>query len=558
MKLNLKKESIYHYRYLIAFLAIGLVYFFNMLIDIMDIDAAQYASIAREMWDTGNYLEVHQRGLDYLDKPPLLFWVSSLSIGLFGVSNFAYKFPVILIIILGIYSTYRFTLLYYDKKRAIYAALILATTQGMFLVTNDVRTDGILTAFVIFSVWQLSRFLRDLKIRYLFFGAIGVAAAMLSKGPIGIVLVAFALGGDLLLKRDWKAIFKWEWIFMLIIVALFLAPMTYGLYTQYDLHPEKEVYGLSGPSGVKFFYWTQSFGRITGDIYWKNDTSFFFFFHTILWDFQPWIFFLVPALFMRFKTLLLLKFRISENAEYMSFSVFVLGFLALSSSGFKLPHYIFPLFPFAAVFTADYIGSFTETKGYRRFARVQFGFSHLFFIVAFISFILFFTPSSFLLPFLMILLYGLFVYVFIKSKTISDKVILPTVTAIFAFGLMMGTYFYPNLLAYQAESIVGKEITKRQVPKDMFYSYRAHANCLDYYSDRIVQFIDAKEAAAMKKGTLVFTDREGMEKLTGSDDFGYKVDSVYNDYNVTGLSFDFLLKSTRESVVEKKYLLQKN
>jgi hypothetical protein len=113
---------------------------------------------------------------------------------------------------------------------------------------------------------------------------------------------------------------------MLIIVALILAPMTYGLYTQYDLHPEKEVYGLSGPSGVKFFYWTQSFGRITGDIYWKNDTSFFFFFHTILWDFQPWIFFLIPALFMRFKTLILSKFRIPEKAEFMSFSGFVLGF----------------------------------------------------------------------------------------------------------------------------------------------------------------------------------------------------------------------------------------
>jgi hypothetical protein len=181
----------------------------------------------------------------------------------------------------------------------------------------------------------------------------------------------------------------------------------------------------------------------------------------------------------------------------------------------------------------------------------------LFFIAAFLSFILFFEPSSFLLPFLMFLLYGLFVYVFVKSKTISDKVILPTVTAIVAFGLMMGSYFYPNVLAYQAESIVGKEITKRQVPIDMFYAYGAHANCLDYYSDRIVQFIDAKEAAAMKSGTLVFTDREGMEKLTSSEEYGYKIDSEYDDYNVTGLSFDFLLKNTREKVLEKKYLMIK-
>ena len=124
----------------------------------------------------------------------------------------------------------------------------------------------------------MSRFLKEQKLLYLVYGAIGVAAAMMSKGPIGIVLVGFALGGDFILKREWKSIFKWEWLLLLFIVVLFLLPMTYGLYTQYDLHPEKEVYGLVGPSGVKFFYWTQSFGRVTGESSWKNDAGFFFFF----------------------------------------------------------------------------------------------------------------------------------------------------------------------------------------------------------------------------------------------------------------------------------------
>jgi len=553
----LKKETLYHYRYLIAFSAIALVYFFNMLVDIMDIDAAQYASIAREMWETGGFLEVKQRGVDYLDKPPMLFWLSSLSLGLFGLSNFAYKLPAVLIIILGIYSTYRFTLMYYDRKKAIYAALILATTQAIFLITNDIRTDGILMGFVIFSVWQLSRFLKEQKLAYLLLGAIGVAAAMMSKGPLGIVLVAFALGGDFILRREWKLFFKWEWILFLAIVILFLLPMTYGLYTQYDLHPEKEVYGLVGPSGVKFFYWTQSFGRVTGESSWKNDAGFFFFFHTILWDFQPWIFFLIPALFLRFKKIILSKLKMDKKDEYMSFSVFILGFLALSTSGFKLPHYIFPLFPFAAIIVGDYIGSLIDSKGHRRFARIQFGFMHLFFLISFLSFVFFFEPASFLLPFLIFVLYFVFVYLFKYSKTLGDKIILPTVAAIFAFGMVTSSYFYPNLLSYQAESIVGKEITAQQIPKDMFYAYRAHANCLDFYSDRIVEFVDAPTAAGLKKGTLIFTDHIGMEELSSSDGSGYKIISTYDDYNVTGLSFEFLLKDRRNEHLEKKYLLEK-
>ena len=197
-------NKFYTYRYLLAFMAMGIVYFFNMFIDVMDVDASQYASISREMWERGDFLQVFHQGKDYLDKPPLLFWLSSTSLGLLGLSNFAYKLPAVLILILGIYSTYRFTLMWYDKKKAIYAALILASTQALFLITNDIRTDGMLTGFVIFSVWQLSRFIHENKFKYLIWGAIGVAAAMMTKGPIGIVLVAFAIGAIFYLKDNGK------------------------------------------------------------------------------------------------------------------------------------------------------------------------------------------------------------------------------------------------------------------------------------------------------------------------------------------------------------------
>src|ERR1017187_4759933 len=112
------KKWLFNYRYALCFVAIGIVYLFNMFIDVMDIDAAQYAAMSREMLESGNYLQVHASGLDYLDKPPLLFWLASLSLKLFGVTNFAYKLPAVLFIILGVYSTYRFALEWYDKQRA--------------------------------------------------------------------------------------------------------------------------------------------------------------------------------------------------------------------------------------------------------------------------------------------------------------------------------------------------------------------------------------------------------------------------------------------------------
>ena len=52
----------------------------------------------------------------------------------FGINDFAYRLPSFLVSILGLYSLYRFTLLFYSKKVAVYAALIAASSQAYFLM----------------------------------------------------------------------------------------------------------------------------------------------------------------------------------------------------------------------------------------------------------------------------------------------------------------------------------------------------------------------------------------------------------------------------------------
>ncbi|MGB3077840.1 MAG: glycosyltransferase family 39 protein, partial [Saprospiraceae bacterium] len=238
----------YKFRYHFFLGMIILIAAINLTIDIMEIDAAQYASISLEMSGSGSYLHVMQRGQDYLDKPPLLFWLSSLSISIFGNSNIGYKFPAVLMLIIALWATFSFARLWYDRRTGIIAVLILGTTQGYHLMTNDVRTDGLLTAFVILAVWLLSLYLKHGKWSDLLLGGFCTGAAMLAKGPIGIVIPAMAILGHLVLNKEWKKLFNPAWLLLLIPVVIVLAPMCYGLYTQFDLHPEKEVYGMKGPS----------------------------------------------------------------------------------------------------------------------------------------------------------------------------------------------------------------------------------------------------------------------------------------------------------------------
>ena len=519
----------------------------------MESDAIQYALISLEMSWTKSFLHVYEQGHDYLDKPPLLFWLSSLSFLTFGVSNFSYKLPSLLIAVLGIYSTYKFSSIYYSKEKSILAALILASSQALFLMTNDVKTDTNLMGLTMFSMWQMAQYLTQLKWKNLVLAAIGIAFSMMAKGPIALVIPAAAFGTEFLIKRQWKTLFKIEWIVLLIIVAIALLPMCYGLYTQFDLHPEKVAYGLQSPSGLKFFFWTQSFGRITGENYWQNDTGYTFFLQTILWDFQPWILFFIPALAKKIWRIISNKFRATTTEEYITVGGFVLVFIAFSLSRFKLPHYIFVLLPFASIITANYI---FELKGkwLTIFSKIHIGLLHVFWVLIVVLFFFVFSPNSWLLPSIAVLLLIVFLATlnYLKNHKTEQLIIATLITAI-SFNLMLSTHFYPNLLKYQAGSQVGKFVKENAIPNDMFY-HLAHPNqSTDFYAQRFTPSVSLNEIALLKKGSWVVTSSEGLNQLQNVD---YSVVKTFHSFQISRLNIDFLNKKTRKDAVKTVYVIE--
>lgn len=550
----------------LLWLGLGCVFVRGLFLDVMDVDASQYASISMEMWQGGSWLEVMHRHTDYLDKPPLLFWLSAASMGVFGFNNFAYKLPALVAAVAGVWATYRFAKIFYPEKTAQHAALILASSLGLMLMTNDVRTDILLLGTTACAVWQLAEYQRQTRWSNLFAAFFCIGLAMLAKGPIGLVVPAFATGSHLLLRRDWRGIFRWQWLAGLLVVALVLAPMCWGLWHQFDLHPEKPLRDRRTTSGLYFFFWEQSFGRVTGENVWHDDSTPLYFVHTYLWAFAPWSLLFVGALWARFREIFGQKLRLPVANEGYSIGAFVLTFVALSTSNYKLPHYIFVTLPWASVLLARWLGSqkFDESLT----AKKVWNLSQLIVILLvmwlwLVSITFFFVDGwsrVFGLVFSLVMVAIAFYWQpNLPKNGAAEWLVRPSVVAAIGFGFALNFWFYPHLLPYQSTSQVGRYLRENAIPADRVGFFKRHGHALDFYAGGITREMKTpaqiREAAAELGGFWLYTTQAGREELAaaGAD---FVVERAFPHFQVARLRGDFLNPATREKSLEMTYLLK--
>jgi 4-amino-4-deoxy-L-arabinose transferase-like glycosyltransferase len=541
------------------FVAIVIIYLIGFGIDVMDIDAAQYASMSREMLASGHFLQVYDFGKDYLDKPPFLFWISALSMKIFGINNFAYRLPSFLFSLVAIFSTYKFANLYYQKEIALLSAIVLASCQALFLINHDVRTDTILMGWVIFSSWQLAEWDKSKKLYHFILASIGIAGGLLTKGPIALFVPIFAFGSQFVLHRNFKMFFRWEYIVGLLIIAILLIPMCIGLYQQFDLHPEKTVINKMNVSGLHFYFWTQSFGRITGESDWNNGANIFFLLQNMLWSFLPWILFFLIAFFIEIKQLIRQKFLLSANQEWICMGGFLLTYLALGMSKYQLPHYIFVVFPFAAIITAKFLyGLLIEEKYGKRAKKLLFHIHFSIFTLLWISLLFLlsycFSDIALWIPCIAFLLFLLFIYFSFNKDKSRPRLLIICLYTITCINLFLNYSIYPSLLRYQMGSVVGRWIHDNDVPVNHVYLYQSNdIHSLDFYAQSIIGHKDSTDQ--FLSGDYIILDKNKVADLDQAKK-KYSIDLEGEDFHVTALSLQFLNPDTREQEV-KPYVIAK-
>jgi 4-amino-4-deoxy-L-arabinose transferase-like glycosyltransferase len=529
---------------------LGLVYIIGLFVPLLDNDSAHHANIALHMYLTGDCVSLVDEGHDYLDKPHLLFWLASATYHIFGVGSFAYKFPSFLFTIFGVYSTYRLGKSLYNNEVGRIAALVIASAFAFVLANNDVRMEAILTASIAFATWQLVEWVQGKHLINALGAALGLALAFSTKGLIGVFVPAVGVFCFILYRKDWKAFYHWQLLLILVGFFVFISPVLYCYYLQYDLHPEKVIRGKNGWSGVRFILWQQTFERYEGKSFGgAGRQDYFFFFHSFLWAFATWSAIAYVAVFNRVRNFT------SRKKEWLTTCTFLVMAVLITFAGFKLPHYINIIFPSIAVLTAAYlVESVNDKKLVHRLWVIQLVVCGLCLLAALVLNLWAFSIRSWFVAAGIILLLVTGYLLLRSSRAGFQKVIsLSVLTTCFIFYLL-NSNFYPQLLTYQGGNELAFETKGKVDPKQVYIWPFIYNPSFQFYSKELKK--DFNDSVLQQNHPVwILTDRNSLPDLKKK---GLPIlqQYIHGDYNIGTMKLPFINPSTRKETLDSLFLIR--
>ena len=457
-------------------------------------DPTLYAIIAKNMALSGNYIDLMFHGSDWLDKPHFPFWITVLSFKIFGINSFAYILPGFLFHLLGAFFTYRLAFkLYQNLDIARISALIYLSSLHLMMSSIDVRAEAYLLGEIMGACYFWYLYNERFSFKYLVLGAIFTALALMTKG----LFVLLTLGSGLVFVWAYTGelvnLIKIKWILALLLSLLFTAPEVYALYSQFDLHPEKLVFGHHHISGISWFFWGSQFGRFFANgpitVNHVQDFHYLFFVHTFLWAFLPWSIIFVMAIWYGLKNKSQNKYD-KANFWYL-FGSFIPTFILFSLTKFQLDHYTNIIMPFAAILSASFLYKCRVENSRRWIFAIQLGITYILIILVISLFGVLFPSRIFiLLPVLLM--------VFFWNKDILVKSIAYSVIAIcmvFILVLQINTIVAKYDLGYQVYRYLGS------LPSYPVVDYNVNSTSLEFHTKGIYLLKETPKQLATVRST---------------------------------------------------------
>lgn len=347
--------------WLLLLAAVCAVYFYGLArLPLVGPDEPRYAQVAREMFERADRVTPTLAGETWFEKPALLYWLMMTAYRIFGVSEWSARLGaacagVVTVLLVG-----------WAARRAEFAAgvemhgfgyvaaAVAATCAGIIVFSRAASFDILLTmtvatALACFLVAQLENNSR--KQRWLMAGFFaGIGLSLLAKGLVGIVLPVGVVMLYTLLRRRWPGGLRlgtlaWGTLLALAVAALWYAPVT----------------ARHGWSFVDEFFVQHHFARYVSNKY-KHPQPFYFYLPIMALLALPWTAFLVAGINGATRG----SWRAedaSSKLRVMAMAWLVVPVAFFSLSGSKLPGYILPALPGAALLAAERVARYVRGEG---------------------------------------------------------------------------------------------------------------------------------------------------------------------------------------------------
>jgi 4-amino-4-deoxy-L-arabinose transferase-like glycosyltransferase len=218
----------------VFFAALVFSLLFNGDLLVTDPVEANYALTAKEMLLSGDWLSPRIYGQFWFDKPIMIYWLIAAAYDIFGINEFAARFPAALFAAASVAWIYWFAgKLYTTRRTAFFAALVLATSLEFWILSRMIITDAVLFFFTSVS---LSAFYLVLQGRpsYWYIPAYAAAGlAVLTKGPVGIVLPGLIVVVYLICGRRWSLIRRLQLVKGGLVFLLVTVPWYFAMYIEH-------------------------------------------------------------------------------------------------------------------------------------------------------------------------------------------------------------------------------------------------------------------------------------------------------------------------------------
>ena len=321
-------------------------------------DEPRYAQVAREMYMRGDWVTPTLGGHTWFEKPALLYWLMKIAYALFGAGEFAARLGPALAGLLTV------ALVGLAGRRAefesgeglrglgITCAAVASTTLGLMVFARAASFDTVLTttvagALVCFYGSEVERGAGRRTWLVGFYGFVG--AALLAKGLVGVVIPAGVVAAYYVLRRRRPGLLRmglpWG-----VLLALMVAAVWYG-----------PVIARHGRVFVDEFFLQHHFARYVSNRY-HHPQPFYFYLPVTLGLALPWTFFLLGGIVGAAQA----NARAEDAASklrVLALAWLVVPVLFFSASGSKLPGYVLPAVPAAALLAGDYLHRYLRGQG---------------------------------------------------------------------------------------------------------------------------------------------------------------------------------------------------